>query len=605
VNRTVVVTATLEKTGATAQQSVSFDGVNITISPSKRVLMKDSVNSILFELKDGGNVPMSGDSVEIVAKGAFKGFGQGGLDSMVVVTDTKGQFRTFITSDREQSIIVQARALGAKSQDTVSYTTNVMSLTLSKQSIDGNGKDSVVVSASLKNGNNQPMQGIELRWTTTFGVFTTKPFTSTDGNGNSSIIMRAPHGAGMAIINVEAYSSGSILGSLRASGNVGLAVKGLKVHKLVLKVSPDNIPVLIGETRMVAQAFDSANNYMTGVLVGFRMIKGAGGGDEVISPPVDYTKAGQAEASFKAGRVISLYRGVKLAAVALDIVNGDTLIIASSDTVGVTISGPPSRISIGVNILKGENPNDGTFSLPTAAVVTDINGNLVADGTPVNFSTTPISAYYWGVSWKPINDPPYYTLDGDTTWYELPWTDYNNNEKLDADEGISDYSVARNRPARGEDKDGNGVIQIGPDPFVDINHNGIWDAVNAEPFVQSPITDTTGIQHFVDFNEDGVRQSAEPYSDYNGDGVCSCTGQRDAAGNLYEISYFGSTPNHPFPGEVSVGIPRQVPTGAGKSTTKITYVQSMARHVEVRVTAESNGIRAYVDVILPIVKDDE
>jgi hypothetical protein len=31
----------------------------------------------------------------------------------------------------------------------------------------------------------------------------------------------------------------------------------------------------------------------------------------------------------------------------------------------------------------------------------------------------------------------------------------------------------------------------------------------------------------------------------------------------------------------------------------------MAREVEVRVTAESNGIQSFVDVILPIVKDDK
>jgi hypothetical protein len=47
-----------------------------------------------------------------------------------------------------------------------------------------------------------------------------------------------------------------------------------------------------------------------------------------------------------------------------------------------------------------------------------------------------------------------------------------------------------------------------------------------------------------------------------------------------------------------------VATDAGKSVTKITYVQSMARIVRVRVTAESNGINSFVDLDLPIVKDD-
>jgi hypothetical protein len=606
VNKTVVVTATLEKTGATAQQSVSFDGVTISISPAKRVLMKDSINDILFELKDGGNVPMSGDSLEVVAKGAYKGFDRNGKDSMIVVTDTKGQFRTSITSQSAANIIIIARALGAKTQDTVAYTNNVLTMSASKSSISGDGVDQVTLTVNLKNGSNAAIPNAELRWTTTFGNFTTKPFTSTDGAGQTSIILRSPRGSGMAIVNVEAYTVSGSNRDLLASGIVAVPVKALKVARLNLKLTPDNIPVATGETRLIAEAFDSSGNYMAGVLVGFRMIKGAGGGDETISPPVDYTKAGRAEANFKAGGVISLYRGVKLAAVALDISGTDTLIITSSDTVGLTVSGPPHRISVGVNILKGENPNDGTFALPTAAVVTDVNGNLVADGTPVNFSTTPIAAYYFGESWKPIDVWPYYVL-GDTTLYPLPWTDYNNNMKLDPDEKVSDWDLTRTKPARGEDRDGNGVINQPPETFTDINHNGTWDGFNAEPLAPVPSTDTSKSPPFVDYNKNGVRDLVEPFSkwDYNGDGICQCAGQRDSNGALYESSYFGTTSNHPFPGEVSVGIPRQVVTGAGKATTKITYVQSMARHVEVRVTAESNGIQSFVDVVLPIVKDDK
>ena len=605
VNKTVVVTATLEKTGATAQQSVSFDGVTITISPSKRVLMKDSINAVLFELKDGGNVPMSGDSLEIVAHGAYKGFDRNGPESLIVVTDTKGQFRTTILSHDAREIIVSARALGAKSQDTVTYTNNVLSMSTTKASINGDGIDQATLTVTLKNGSNNPISGAELRWTTTFGNFTTSPFTMTDGNGQSAIKLRSPLGSGMAIVNVEAYTkNGDGSRSLLASGILPVAVKALKVARIVLKVTPDNIPVKSGETRLIAQAFDSAGNYMAGVLVGFKMIKGAGGGDETINPPVDYTKSGQAEATFKAGGVISLYRGVKLAAVALDISGTDTLVIASSDTIGLTVSGPPHRISVGVNVLKMENPNDGTFSLPSAAVITDVNGNLVADGTPVNFSTTPIGALYPGVWWKPYEFFPYYTLS-DTVWHELPWTDYNDNRKLDNEEEPSDDDLTRSRPARGEDRDGNGVILIPNEKYLDINHNGVWDSVDAEPLIQNRF-DSLGFPAFVDFNGNGLRDTAEYFAkwDFNNDGKCQCTGTRDANGDLYEESYFGSTPNHPFPGEVSVGIPRQVASEGGKSVTKITYVQSMARVVKVRITAESNGIRSFVDVVLPIAKEE-
>lgn len=603
-NKAVVVTATLEKTGAIAQQTVSFDGVTIGISTDKKVLMQNAVNNVLFELKDGGNVAMSGDSLEVTISGSIKGFSgknlNGAAETLVVVTDTRGQYAGNFTRGTDGSVIVSARALGARAADTTRFTSDNLTLSLSKSSLLGDGADNLTVSARLIDGNNNPKNNVQLRWTTTFGTFTTKPFSATGSNGVGTIALTAPKGSGLAIVNVEAFEGANLV----ASGNINVPVRALKVNRLEVKVTPDNIPVKIGETKLIAQAFDSAGNVMTGVLVGFRMVKGAGGGDEVITPPVDYTRAGSAEAVLKAGGVISLYRGVQIAAVALDINGTDTLVIASSDTVGLTISGPPHRVSVGVNIEKGINPEDGTFGLPTAAVVTDVNGNLVADGTPVNFSTTPVGALYYGVSWRYTDDWPYYSI-GDTVAYLLPWTDYNDNKRLDPGEPTSAWDLTRSRPSRGEDRDGNGVIHFPPETFTDLDQDGMWDSVNAEPLITAPPGDTVGGVLFVDFNKSGTRETAEPFMDYNGDGRCQCTGTRDAAGALYEDTYFGSTATHPFPGEVSVGITKQIATNSGKSVNQIVYVQSLARKVQVRITAEANGIRSFVDVILPIVKSDE
>ena len=133
----------------------------------------------------------------------------------------------------------------------------------------------------------------------------------------------------------------------------------------------------------------------------------------------------------------------------------------------------------------------------------------------------------------------------------------------------------------------------------------MWDSVNAEPSVQVPKNDTSGKTYFVDFNRDGVQEAAEDYTDTNKDHICECAGKKNASGQWYEINHFGNAPNHPFPGEVSVGIPRQIETLQGKAATKITYVQSMARYVRVRITAEANGVTSTTDVDLPIVKDDK
>ncbi len=610
VNKSVVVTATLEKTGATAQQTVSFDGVTLSINAQKRVLMSDSIDALTIELRDGGGVPMSGDSVEIVAVNAYKGFAQLGRDSLLIVTDTRGQYKTNITSHEAKDVYITARALGAKDVDTVTYTTNTLTLSSSKTSIPGDGVSQDVMTATLKDGAGKDINGAELRWTTTFGTFATKPFSLTSG-GQGSINLVSSLGSGLAFVNVEAYTKSGATRSLLASGTITIPVTALRVSRLVLKVTPDNIPVKIGESRLIAQAFDSSDNVMTGVLVGFKLVKGAGGGDEVINPPVDYTQSGQAEAVLKAGGVISLYRGVKIAAVALDINGTDTSVIASSDTLGLTISGPPYRVSVGVNILKGINPNDGTFGLPGAAVVTDVNGNLVADGTPVNFSVTPIAGHYPGLSWRTSNLWPYYILGEDTVWYDLPWTDYNNNGKLDQGEEPSPWDPTGKHPARGEDLDGNGVVNIAPETFIDLNGNGVWDSTDAEPLVPVPPTDTSHTLIWVDFNKDGIRQTMEPFY-RNGQlitdlsrGPCKCTGQRDLNGDLYEASHSGSPYNHPFPGDVSVGVTRQVLTSGGKALNTIIYTQTSARIVSVRLTAESNGIRASVDAPLPIVQSDK
>ena len=67
------------------------------------------------------------------------------------------------------------------------------------------------------------------------------------------------------------------------------------------------------------------------------------------------------------------------------------------------------------------------------------------------------------------------------------------------------------RPARGEDKDGNGVVNEAPEYFSDLNGNGVWDEFNAEPYIQKPPSDTTGDTLWVDFNRDGRRDDFEPF----------------------------------------------------------------------------------------------
>jgi hypothetical protein len=531
--------------------------------------------------------------LEIKVTNAYQGFGSTNKDSLLVATDTRGEYRTSVTSHTEATVAITAVALGAKATQQIEFTSRTLSLVSSKSSLVGNGSDEATLTATLTDGTGSPINDADLRWTTTFGNFATTPFSRTS-NGKASIDLRAPNGSGIATINVEAQKGGKII----ASGTMDVKVRPLSIAKLNLKVSPDNISVRVGESILSAQAFDSTGNVMTGVLIGFKMIKGAGGGDEVIDPPAAYSENGSATSVFKAGSTISFYRSVLVAAVALDIVGTDTIVLASSDTVPFTISGPPHRVSIGLNVLKGINPNDGTFALPTAAVVTDVNGNLVADGTPVNFSVHPIAAHRKHIQWRKIDIYPYYSIS-DTVFETLPWGDFNNNGKLDPGEIPSDST--RTNPARGEDIDGDGTIFLPPEVFTDLNDNGRYDASNAEPYIDVPWDSTRLQRYFVDFDYDNIRDTAERFTDLNGDGLCNCAGTWGPGGRLYEDNYFGSPVNKPFPSQASIGIARQAGTVGGKALTQIVYVQTDATRISVRVRAEANGIESFVDEWLPIV----
>ena len=215
---------------------------------------------------------------------------------------------------------------------------------------------------------------------------------------------------------------------------------------------------------------------------------------------------------------------------------------------------------MGVNIEKGLNPEDGTFGLPTAAVVTDVNGNLVADGTPVNFSTTPRRRHLLRRILALHRRPGPITSSA-TPWpIPCPGPITTTTGSWIPDEALSAFDLTRSRPARGEDKDGNGFINFPPEPFSDLNGDGSLGLRQCRapgPVARQRYLGAGPI--LVDFNKNGDQgRWWSPYSDFNNDGRCQCTGTRDPAGNLYEQTYFGSTSTHPFPGEVCVGITKQV-----------------------------------------------
>ena len=115
---------------------------------------------------------------------------------------------------------------------------------------------------------------------------------------------------------------------------------------------------------ITAVAYDALGNRVKDARISFNIVNGPSGG-EYLDPPVAITgDDGSATSWFVSGKTPSNHRQVCITA-------GDFNAV-KSDTVKFTIVGPPHYITVRTNILKGKNPNDGTFALPCAAIVTDI-----------------------------------------------------------------------------------------------------------------------------------------------------------------------------------------------------------------------------------------
>jgi hypothetical protein len=350
------------------------------------------------------------------------------------------------------------------------------------------------------------------------------------------------------------------------------------------------------------------NNLVKGELVGFNMIHGPGGG-EYLDPPVAKTgDDGSVSTFLVSGTTPSMFRDVWIVA-------GDLSAI-KSDTVKFTIAGPPHAITIRTNLMEGIDYKDGTFGLPCAALVTDVNGNPVADGTQITFSLKvsgymikTLSADFQLVGTGNSNTWTYNVVT-DTTDVLLPFEDFNDNFKLDPGEDRNGDGIA----SRGEDVDGDGQFITGP-AYWDINHNGKRDYLPGD--VVEPCRtlvvgkDSTGnpiVQTFcADYVGDGKYYAKEPMI---GNDANMSDSEYTALLNAYKSQHHNmgyDIDSYPKNGiadpQTAVSILRTGQTVNGKATNTILYGQSDASCVEVMVWAECQGIKTQspAQLILPII----
>jgi hypothetical protein len=580
---------------------VEFSGVELSASANPPCINSGGrdTSKIDITLVDGAKNPIVGepvnfsklqDSTRIVT-----------ADS---VTNNRGEAHCKVVGKGSGIDTIKIEAAGTGAKVALNYSSNYLAVdTAAWQPCLANGKDSTQLRITYLEGDSiSPIDTADLDVSVTLGslnrdtVFARRLHLSKANAGRLYFSIKNPDFANTATIFVYAKTQKEV-----TIASFQLYFRASSIQRITLSGTPEVIATNGSRAKIIAVAFDSTGNRVKDERISFNMPSGPGGG-EYLDPPTAITaEDGSAITYLVSGKTPSMFREVWVTA-------GD-LFALKSDTVKFTIAGPPHAITIRENLVQGIDYNDGTYELPVASIVTDVNGNPVADGSEVTFS---LKVTGW-VLHKPVANFIHvsgnycYNLTIDTMYEILPFEDLNDNYRCDPGEDINGDGVA----SRGEDIDGDGILVTGP-AYFDINKNGKRDYLPGdvvEPFKRCAIgTDAAGNTiydtTFADFNGNNKLDAYEPLLD-----PTMTDSQYTAAIDSYMLQHNkkGYDIDIPKNGvadpKTAIAITRTVQTVGGKAINTIMYGQSDALHIEVSLWAESQGVRtdSPAKFILPII----
>ncbi len=461
-NGTCVITASSPATPEIATTKVVFSGVTVRIEADVTDQKINDNVTITALVTDASGNPNGNDTVKFTTTG-----GTFPYYAPPYLADPNGRAVIKVTSRTAGTITVFAASANTTDSIRIVFTNNALKFdtTGTKNPLLVGGSDSAAIVVSYVNGSGQPVQNALVTFSTNAGTIV-KALDTTDALGRASTVIKSATFAGIATI-VASTAAGNAVHKISFIATTPKHIK--------LTASPDNIGVNGIPSLLTAVVTDENSNMVTGADVNFRVLKGPGGGEH-IDKPVATSQNGISHAQFFPESVPSQYRGC--------------LIVASvggiADTTKLTISGEPYAISVSrpqsdtVVVPKAGMLDESTFDYFVGAVVVDINGNPVADGTKVNFSSVVSGMAVhrrtflgWSGLGSAAEKKPIYG------WgvIDIPFEDINNNFRMDENDLKLDYNDAI--ASRGDDVNGDGKSDFDPrlhDLWYDFNGNGRVDA---------------------------------------------------------------------------------------------------------------------------------
>lgn len=579
INGVCTIRAVAASTKDTVSTQVLFGGISLALTSDPAYLKIGAYSTIEALLRNASNMPIGGDIVTFTVSGGA--VFETGTTFEKVVLNPEGKAQIRLTAAAACSALIYATTLNTRDSTTVIFTNNALTLTAARSGILVGGADSTLVTAHYVNGSNAPVAGVPIRFATNAGTVR-ETWDTTDAQGNAATVLFSADFAATATVEAVARDA-------RATETV--VFMAAPPASIVLTVTPDNIKVNGGVATIIATVTDAQGNRVSGADINFKIIEGPGGG-EYIEKPLVTAKDGDARTRIFSGAEMSQLLGTKIGAY-----YGQSV----SATTKLTISGRPFAVSVArpqtdtIRVDDAGQIDSAVFDYFMGAVVKDINGNPVADGTEVHFSAVVAGMavylktfHHWET---PLNGPPipYYAYRA----LMVPFEDLNNNFQMDPGVDLTlDFNDAV--ASRGDDVDGDGVCDFDPalyDFWWDFNGNLRCDPGVAEPVYVDGMGDTS-YSIFADLNGNGFRDTSELLTDHDTDNVCDLPSSGDFRFSLWEGFTNIFSRNFRFQdNNFGVVIDNSGVTKGGVAYARLTYPRQFARKLYVLVNAEVDGVR--------------
>jgi len=337
--------------------------INLTATPNNLSADGASTSTIRAVVNDArGNAVANGEVI------SFRVTTGTGLLSAPTATTTNGVATLTYTASNSVGFetITALAANGISGSVTITLISAIVgSVTVSAGSseITADGISQTLIMSTVKdiNGNNV-VDGTAVNFSTSAGNLSAA--TSTTVNGIATATLTSSVTVGTAIVTVTA---GGVLGTTTVNFIPGAP------NIINLTATPNNLSADGASTSTIRAVVNDArgNAVANGEVISFRVTTGTG----LLSAPTATTTNGVATLTYTASNSVGFET---ITALSANGISGSVTITLISAIVGsVTVSPGSSEIAA-----------DGISQTLIMSTVKDINGNNVADGTAVNFSTS-------------------------------------------------------------------------------------------------------------------------------------------------------------------------------------------------------------------------